>query len=118
MERVSQGLPKRSRLSARDGISALLQQRKRVTGQHFDLAYRANALGTARLGVAVSRKLVHDAAARNSIKRIIREGFREKRGRLGAVDLVFILKQHQPSRQAVAMEVRNLLSRLAVCQKS
>jgi ribonuclease P protein component len=118
MERVSQGLSKRSRLSARDGIGALLSQRKRVTGQQFDLAYRANTVGTARLGVAVSRKLVHDAVARNSIKRIIREGFREKRPGLGAVDLVFILKQRQPSRQAVAMEVRNLLSGLVACQKS
>jgi len=118
MEGTSQALSRRSRLTSRDGISDILRDRKRMTGHHFELAYRANTLGEARLGLTVSRKLIPQAVKRNAIKRIVREGFRKQRGGVGAVDLVFILKQRQSSRRTLSLEVSHLLSQLVTCQDS
>jgi ribonuclease P protein component len=43
---------------------------------------------TARLGIAVAKKAVGAAVARNRIKRVIREYFRQTRGQLPALDIV------------------------------
>lgn len=47
----------------------------------------------ARLGMAITKKRIPTAVARNTIKRIIREEFRHKHSKLPALDMVFILKK-------------------------
>lgn len=60
---------------------------------HFmAFAYEAEK-GQARLGMAITKKRIPRAVARNTIKRIIREQFRHKHPELPALDIVFILKQ-------------------------
>lgn len=51
---------------------------------------RGNDLGYSRLGIAISRKCSPRAVVRNRIKRVIRESFRLRKPKLGAVDLVFL----------------------------
>jgi len=46
-----------------------------------------------RLGLAISRKTVKHAVARNRIKRIVRENFRLARQRLGGVDIVVMARR-------------------------
>lgn len=60
---------------------------------HFmAFAYEAEK-DQARLGMAITKKRIPRAVARNTIKRIIREQFRHKHPELPALDIVFILKQ-------------------------
>ena len=60
---------------------------------HFmAFAYDANK-DQARLGMAITKKRIPRAVARNTIKRIIKEQFRHKHAELPALDIVFILKQ-------------------------
>ena len=53
---------------------------------------RANHLGGARLGLAVSRKRVPKAVCRNRIKRVVRDSFRHHRRELGGLDIVVIAR--------------------------
>lgn len=49
-----------------------------------------NQKGHPRLGMALSRKVVHNAVTRNRIKRHLRESFRHWQKRLGALDIVLL----------------------------
>ena len=51
---------------------------------------RSNGLDHSRLGLAISKKHVKGAVARNRIKRVIRESFRHAETGLGAIDLVVL----------------------------
>ncbi len=68
-----------------------------------------NEQGVARLGLAVSRRQARRAVDRNRIKRLVRETFRERQGRLGGVDLVVIARGG--ARQATGAELRSVLGR-------
>lgn len=49
---------------------------------------RPNDLARARLGIAVSKKRCKKAAARNRIRRIIRESFRHAQAGIGGLDVI------------------------------
>jgi ribonuclease P protein component len=51
-----------------------------------------NEVGHARLGMAISAKLVRSAVRRNRIRRVIRETFRMHQHRLPAVDLFVVVR--------------------------
>ncbi len=49
-----------------------------------------NQLGYPRLGLAIAKKHVPTAVARNRIKRIVRENFRLQQHELGGIDIVVL----------------------------
>jgi len=56
----------------------------------FTVLCRPNDGDVARLGLAISRKHCRRAAARNRIKRLVRESFRARQAELGGLDIVVI----------------------------
>lgn len=54
-----------------------------------------NEAGHARLGLTVGRR-VGNAVRRNRIKRMLREAFRMERAGFGAVDVVAVVRGHEP----------------------
>jgi ribonuclease P protein component len=53
---------------------------------------RPNDKGYARLGLAISKRKVRKAVARNRIKRLVRESFRLNQANLPAADIVVLAK--------------------------
>ena len=76
-------------LTKKDYDFVFQRARKIVTGE-FIVLYRANNLSHARLGLAISKKMVAKAHDRNRIKRLLRESFRKKA--LPAVDIIFLAR--------------------------
>ena len=60
----------------------------RASDPLFMVIARQNALGHARLGLAVGVKAAGNAVNRNRIKRVVREAFRHRKQELPPVDLV------------------------------
>ena len=61
----------------------------------------------ARLGLAIPRKYIKTAVARNRIKRLVRESFRQHQHALSGVDLVVTLR-----RDASGLNNREIVQRL------
>jgi ribonuclease P protein component len=62
-------------------------------GKFFLVVFCVNNRGSARLGIAVSRKVSKRAVVRNRIKRQIRESFRLNKNLLMGMDCVVVAKQ-------------------------
>lgn len=81
---------KHQRLLKKIDYDYVFEQAKKVITAEFVLLYRKNNLGHARLGLALSKKMIAKAHDRNRLKRILRESFRHKH--LPAVDMIFLAR--------------------------
>lgn len=68
-------LPRRYRLSRREGFSRILHQRAQIN-TWFAVHSEMNLSGHARLGMSVSKRIIPASTQRNIAKRLIRECFR------------------------------------------
>jgi|SRR5579883_542772 len=84
--------PRAARLLRPGDFAALRRSGKRISSRHFQCEYRPNEAQTARLGMAVSRRVSKLAVVRNRIRRQIRESFRLRRAGLPACDLLIIAR--------------------------
>ncbi|HEX7340990.1 MAG TPA: ribonuclease P protein component [Rhodanobacteraceae bacterium] len=84
------GLPREARLRRAAEFAALRQAKGRVRGRFFMLRYGIGVTDTARMGMAVSRRVSTRAVERNRIKRLIRDSFRHQRGQLPNMDILVI----------------------------
>lgn len=87
------GLPPAARLRRAADFAALRHASGRLDTRFFLIRYRATEADSARLGLAVSRRVSKRAVDRNRIKRNVRESFRLVRARLPALDLLLIARQ-------------------------
>lgn len=69
----------------------VFKQAKKIVTDEFIVLYRSNTLGHARLGLALSKKIIPKAHDRNRVKRVLRETFRTRQ--LPAIDLVILGRQ-------------------------
>ena len=82
---------KTQRLLKKTDYDHVFEQAKKIVTTEFIILYRENNLGYARLGLALSKKMIAKAHDRNRIKRLLREGFRQTS--LPAVDMIFLARQ-------------------------
>ena len=68
----------------------MFKKASRSRDKLFTVLARGNDESIARLGLAISKKHCRRATARNRIKRIIRESFREQQEQLCGIDVVVI----------------------------
>ena len=74
---------------------------------YFTLLGIPNALGTARLGLAIARRRIPRAAGRSRVKRIVRESFRHQHELLAGVDVVVLARDRAAN--ASSAELRHTL---------
>ena len=87
------GLPREARLRRAGDFAALRHVSGRFGGRCFNLRYRLNELGHARLGLAISKRVSKRAVERNRIKRLLRESFRRVRQQLPPVDVMVMARE-------------------------
>ena len=93
----AQRFPSRQRLRNRREFDAVFRQPSvRLRRGPLRLVARPNALGTARLGIVVAKRMIRRAVGRNRAKRVIRESFRLATG-LPSMDIVVRVAQSEPA---------------------
>ena len=80
-----------SRLLKKQDYDHVFSQAKKITTSDFTCLYRENKIGHARLGLALSKKIIAKANQRNRIKRLIRETYRLNK-RLPAIDIIILAR--------------------------
>lgn len=83
-------LPKSKRLLNKPQFDRVFDKAKKVFLPEFLVLFRKSD-GEARLGLAISKKTVNKATARNRCKRLVRESFRTSL--LPNVDIIFLSRR-------------------------
>lgn len=86
----SAAFPRDLRLTAAEEFRQVFANSARCHQKPFTVLSRSNALGHARLGMAISKRNVRLATQRHRIKRLIRESFRHHQNEIAARDLVVL----------------------------
>ena len=81
---------KQQRLLNKSDYDQVFAQAKKIVTNDFVILFRKNNLDHARLGLALSKKMIAKAHDRNRIKRLLRECFRQTQ--LPAVDIIFLAR--------------------------
>ncbi|MDE5833123.1 MAG: ribonuclease P protein component [Desulfovibrio sp.] len=89
---TSFSFPKESRIRKRAEYLACYEHGKKYHSAHYILFFVEKPGGIPRAGIAVSKK-TGKAAARNRVKRILREFFRLNLHRLPGADIVVVAKK-------------------------
>lgn len=96
------------RLPDKAAFSRVFANARRSRDRSFTVLFRKTQNAEARLGLAVAKKNCRLAVARNRLKRIIRESFREHQSILGGLDIVVM-----NNKGAESMSNRELFKSLA-----
>ena len=80
-------------LSSRDYRAVFRDKTSRSSDQNWTLLARQNNLNDARLGMAISKRVLKNAVDRNRIKRIVRESFRHNQHDLCGMDVIVMCKE-------------------------
>ena len=82
---------KNKRLLDKPQFDRVFSKAKKVFFPEFLILFRNRNDGEARIGLAVSKKTVNKATARNRCKRLVRESFRTNQ--LPNVDMIFLSRR-------------------------
>ncbi len=88
----AQAFPRPNRLTHAADYDRVFKRAKRSGDPFFTVLYCRNNLGYPRLGLAIAKKRVRRAVARNRLKRIIRDSFRRAKSQLLGVDIVIMAR--------------------------
>jgi len=103
------GFDKSRRLLTRQDFDRVFKHAYKLTTPEFTVLFCDNKHKQARLGLVLSKKMIHNAHDRNRIKRVLRESFRLNT-QLPAVDMVVLARPAVT--QAETMRMRANLDKL------
>lgn len=100
------------RLLRENGFDHVIRA-ENIADKQFKIFFVRNDKKNARLGMVVGKKTLSGAAARNRLKRIIRETFRQHHIKLCKLDVVVMVRRAYPKeRGAQAGDLKMLFSRV------
>ena len=82
---------KKRRLLKKIEYDYVFEKAKKIVTTEFIFLYRENTIGHARLGLALSKKLISKAHDRNRLKRLLRETFRTQN--LPGIDIIVLARK-------------------------
>lgn len=87
------GFARNFRLTSATDFQRVFRNNRRSADDLFTVLCRRNDLGYPRLGMAIAKKQVRSAVARNRLKRLIRESFRGAKEQLTGLDIVIMARR-------------------------
>jgi ribonuclease P protein component len=78
------------RLTSAEQFSRVFSHPVKSSGYLITVLASTSEISEARLGVVVAKKKIRTAVARNRIKRLVRESFRQHRQQLSGLDIVVL----------------------------
>ena len=81
---------KSRRLLKKSDYDHVFNQAKKLVTSDFIVLYCENSIGHARIGLALSKKMIAKANQRNRVKRMLRESFRTRL--LPAIDIIILAR--------------------------
>jgi ribonuclease P protein component len=109
---ANQDFPRSLRLLKATEFEAVMNCRCTTRSRFFQVMGRPNALGHARLGMIVSKRVFSRSVDRNHMKRLIRETFRAAAHGLPALDLI-VRPHDRPEGQSPVEDLHAALVRVA-----
>lgn len=107
---MDQKLRKREHLHRPEEYRRVYRTGKEVVEKGIGLRISPNNLGFSRLGMAIPKRIIPRAVARNRIKRYLREVYRQNKGWIaGSYDIIFVFR----GKDAQALNFRQI-ERLAL----
>lgn len=95
--KLANGFPRQVRLLSSNDFQKVFKQTScRSVDQRLTVLARPNELGHARLGLAISKRIIKTAVGRNRIKRLVRESFRQHQQLLTDLDIVVLSRNGAP----------------------
>ena len=85
--------PRNQRLVTKAEYKSLFGESLKASQRYLLALYKPNNQVNARLGVIVGKRIAKSAVARNKIKRVIRESFRQSQDSLAGLDIIVIARQ-------------------------
>jgi ribonuclease P protein component len=109
--------PRQKRILSSQEYGNVFKTGNKLYSNGFVLFYKNNDLDIARLGLAIGKKHIPTAVARNRIKRISRETFRQH-PELTSYDLVIVVRSgtkstKKPGHHEIRCSINELWQRLA-----
>lgn len=103
------------RLVKKTDYDYVFEKANKIVTEQYIVLYRKNKLSYARLGLAISKKMVAKSHDRNRIKRLLREGFRH--AQLPAFDLVFLARMGiaKQTNSKISTSLSNTWEQLIAC---
>jgi ribonuclease P protein component len=109
----NEGYSRRHRFAQRGSFGVVLRGSRKVRGR-FAVIHAAPGKGNiARLGLALTRRLVPSAVHRNLVKRLVRETFRRHAIKKAGLDCVVSLRERSMPASPPCAANRSLFDRLA-----
>jgi len=95
--RLANGFPRQVRLLSSNDFQKVFKQTScRSVDQRLTVLARPNELDYARLGLAISKRIIKHAVGRNRVKRLVRESFRQHQQLLSGLDIVVLSRNGAP----------------------
>ena len=96
-----------ARLTDSAEFGLVLKTKPIARGQHIFVHFSPNRASPARLGVIVPKRLLRLATARNAVKRVFREAFRQQR--CGLIHWHFVIRLLRSPKYASLPELKTML---------
>jgi ribonuclease P protein component len=103
-----EGYARRHRFTERSAFGPVIRGGRKLRGQ-VSMLHVVPSQGASRFGVALTRRMLPLAVARNRLKRVAREVFRRHAAKSAGLDLVLMLRERPAAEDAFAAELARLL---------
>lgn len=95
--RIANRFPRQLRLLSSDDFQQVFKCTEyRSVDERLTVLAKKNNLGYARMGLAISKRMIKTAVGRNRVKRQVRESFRQHQQALAGLDIVVLSRNGAP----------------------